>query len=41
MEPETVRPAGGGLAAATGVGVFEAAEWETGFFAMVGGSVGN
>lgn len=37
IDPENVRPAGGGLAAATGVDVFEAAEWEVGFFAMVKG----
>ena len=34
-EPEAVRAAGGGLAAATGVEVLEAAEWEVGFFAIL------
>ena len=35
-EPEAVRPAGGGLDAATGVLLFAAAEAETGFFAILG-----
>ena len=35
IDPEAVRAAGGGLAAATGVDVFVAAECEVGFFAMI------
>lgn len=35
IEPDAVRAAGGGLAAETGVVVFDAAEWDAVFFAMV------